>query len=45
MNILITGSSGFLGKEVVAILNENKFNLTFLGRKKHKKKKLCFLQP
>ena len=42
MNILISGSSGFLGKEVVAILNENKFNLTFLGRRKTKKKNYVF---
>jgi len=42
MNILITGSSGFLGKEVVAILNENKFNLTFLGRSKIIKKNYIF---
>lgn len=34
MNVLITGSSGFLGREVVNILKENKYSLTFLGRKK-----------
>ena len=38
MNILVTGSSGFLGKELIAILDENKFNFTFLGRRKIKKK-------
>tara|TARA_B110000261_G_C13042207_1_gene340768 strand:+ start:324 stop:1139 length:816 start_codon:yes stop_codon:yes gene_type:complete len=42
MNVLITGSSGFLGREVVNILKENKYSLTFLGRKKIKKKNYIY---
>ena len=38
MNILITGASGFLGKEVVKLLHENKYKLSFLVRNKNKKK-------
>ena len=38
MNILITGSSGFLGKEVVKLLHKNKYKLSFLVRNKNKKK-------
>lgn len=38
MNILITGSSGFLGKEVVKILKKSNHKLFFLVRKKNKKK-------
>ena len=38
MNILITGSTGFLGKEVVNILKANKYSLTLLVRKKIKRK-------
>ena len=42
MNILITGFSGFLGKELIAIFNKNKFNKTLLGKKKNKKKNYFF---
>ena len=42
MNILITGSSGFLGKEVVNLLKNNKYYLTFLTRKKKNKKNYVF---
>ena len=42
MNILVTGSSGFLGREVIKIINKKKYTLTFLGRKKIKKKNYIF---
>jgi dTDP-4-dehydrorhamnose reductase len=42
MNVLITGSSGFLGKEVVNILNKQNFNLKFISRRKIKKKNYIF---
>lgn len=42
MNILITGYSGFLGKEVVNSFRENKYNLILIGRKKIKKKNYIF---
>jgi dTDP-4-dehydrorhamnose reductase len=37
MNVLITGSSGFLGKEVIKILIKKKYKLTLISRKKSKK--------
>ena len=37
MNVLITGYSGFLGREVVNLLNLNQYNLIFVGRKKKRK--------
>jgi len=37
VNILVTGYSGFLGKEVVNILNDYGYSLIFLGKKKKKK--------
>lgn len=42
MKVLITGSSGFLGRELVKILNKRKYILTFLGRKKKKEKNYIF---
>jgi len=42
MNVLITGSSGFLGKEVVKVLNKKKYNLTFITRRKERKKNYIF---
>lgn len=36
MNILITGASGFLGKNVAKILKEKNYNTTIIGRKKRK---------
>jgi len=42
MNILITGSSGFLGKELVKVIDKKKYDLTFIGRKKNKKKNYIF---
>ena len=42
MNVLITGCSGFLGKELVKVIDKKKNNLTFLGRKKSKKKNYIF---
>lgn len=38
MKILITGSSGFLGKSVVKLINKKKNNLYFITRKKNKNK-------
>ena len=38
MKILITGSTGFLGREVVKLINKKKFNLYFINKKKNKKK-------
>jgi dTDP-4-dehydrorhamnose reductase len=38
MKILITGSTGFLGREVVKLINKKKFDLYFITRKKKKKK-------
>ena len=43
MKILITGSTGFLGREVVKLINKKKFNLYFITKKKKKKKKLLLL--
>jgi dTDP-4-dehydrorhamnose reductase len=42
MNVLITGSSGFLGKEVVKILDKKKYNLTCITRRKVRKKNNIF---
>ena len=42
MNVLITGYSGFLGREVVNLLNLNQYNLIFVGRKKIKRKNFIF---
>ena len=42
MNVLITGSSGFLGKEVVKVLDKKKYNLTFITRRKEKEKNNIF---
>ena len=42
MNVLITGSTGFLGKEVVKTLNKYSYNLKFLGKRKLKKKNYFF---
>ena len=42
MNVLITGSSGFLGKAVVSTLNKYKYNLIFIGKKKLQKKNYIF---
>ena len=42
MNILITGASGFLGKEVTKILKKNHYNLTLIGRKNIKNKKYIY---
>ena len=42
MRILVTGSSGFLGKEVVNLLNANKYKLLLLGRKKINKNNYFF---
>jgi len=39
MKILITGSTGFLGKAVVLLINKKKNNLYFLTRRKGRKKK------
>lgn len=39
MKILITGSTGFLGKAVVQLINKKNNNLYFLTRKKKRKKK------
>ena len=36
MNILITGASNFLGKDVAKILKEKNYNTTIIGRKKRK---------
>ena len=38
MKILITGSTGFLGKVLVQLINKKKNNLYFVTRKKNKKK-------
>ena len=38
MNILITGSTGFLGKEVKLALKKYKHKLFFIGKKKTKEK-------
>ena len=37
-NILITGSEGQIGKNLVKLLNENNYNLILLDKKKKKKK-------
>jgi len=37
MHIVITGSTGFLGKETTLALKKN-YKLTFIGKKKLKKK-------
>ena len=42
MNVLLTGSSGFLGKEVVKILDKQKYNLTFITRRRKRKKNYIF---
>ena len=42
MHIVITGSTGFLGKETTLALKKN-YKLTFIGKKKIKKKKLYIL--
>tara|TARA_Y100001958_G_C20982220_1_gene372945 strand:- start:296 stop:430 length:135 start_codon:yes stop_codon:yes gene_type:complete len=42
MEVLITGSSGFLGQEFVKIINKRKYILTYLGREKKKKKIIYF---
>ena len=42
MDILIIGSSGFLGKEVTITLKKSKYNLTFLSRDKVTKKNHIF---
>lgn len=38
MKILITGSTGFLGKVLVRLINKKKNNLYYITRKKNKKK-------
>ena len=38
MKILITGSTGFLGKVLVRLINKKRNNLYFITRKKNKKK-------
>jgi dTDP-4-dehydrorhamnose reductase len=42
MNVLVTGSSGFLGREVIKVIKKKKYTLTFLGRKKERKKNYIF---
>lgn len=42
MNVLLTGSSGFLGKEVVKVLDNHKYKLTFITRRKKRKKNYIF---
>ena len=37
MKILITGSTGFLGKVLVRLINKDRNNLYFITRKKNKK--------
>ena len=39
MNILITGGTGFIGKEILKILNSNKNRILVLSRKHLKNKK------
>jgi nucleoside-diphosphate-sugar epimerase len=34
MKILITGSTGFLGKAVIRLIDKKKYNLYFLTRRK-----------
>lgn len=38
MKILITGSTGFLGKVLICLINKKNNNLYFITRKKNKKK-------
>lgn len=38
MNVLITGSTGFLGKEVSLALKQKKYNIKYIIRKRFKNK-------
>ena len=42
MNVLITGSSGFLGKEVSLALKQKKYNIKYIIRKRLKNKNYFF---
>lgn len=42
MNVLITGSTGFLGKEVSLALNQKKYNIKYISRKRFKNKNYLF---
>ena len=42
MNVLITGSTGFLGKEVSLALKQKKYNIKYISRKRFKNKNYIF---
>ena len=42
MNVLITGSTGFLGKEVSLALKKKKFNIKYISRKRYKSKNYIY---
>ena len=42
MNVLITGSTGFLGKEVSLALKKKKFNIKCISRKRYKSKNYIY---
>ena len=42
MNVLITGSTGFLGEEVSLVLKQKKYNIKYISRKRLKNKNYFF---